>query len=393
VSSPPAVLRIAMIGTRGVPAHYGGFETAVEEIGHRLAGAGQEVVVYRRRVTGETDPGPTYRGMSLVTLPAAPIKHLETLSHTLLSVAHQAVRNRADVALVFNAANGLLLPILRGVGIPSAVNTDGLEWKRGKWGRAGRAYFKLAERVTVRWADALIADAREIQRYLFDAYGVEAHYIPYGAPILESPGSDRLTEVGLTPGGYHLVVARLEPENNVDLIVDAYRASAAIRPLVIVGGAPYGSGVANRLRDAAGADPRVRALGPVWDQNLLDQLYANCATYLHGHSVGGTNPSLLRAMGAGAGVVAFDSPFNREVLQDAGTYFASTTDLMTAFQEAESAVSGALARDREAARRRALAEYDWDAVAGQYLDLCRHLVQARRRHSGWRRRTVAGGPV
>src|ERR671921_1008378 len=323
---------IAMVGTRGVPARYGGFETAVEEIGRRLADAGHRVVVYCRTVPGaQESPQREHLGMELVHLPAARRRSLETLSHTALSVRH-LVSHRTDAAILFNAANAPLLPALRAARIPVATHVDGLEWKRAKWGGTGRRYYRAAEALAVRWSDALIADAQGIADYYRDAFAAPTTLLTYGAPLIE-PGADRLTELGLEPRGYHLVVARFEPENHVDVIVEGYAASTATKPLVVVGSAPYADAYTARVHGLA--DDRVRFLGGVWDQELLDQLYAHSLTYLHGHSVGGTNPSLLRAMGAGAASIAYDVSFNREVLREHGRYFRSSADLVRLLEDAE----------------------------------------------------------
>lgn len=364
-------MKIAMIGTRGVPARYGGFETAVEEVGRRLADRGHDVVVYCR---GD-DRSPAYLGMRRVRLPALRSRTAETLSHTALSVLH-LLRRRADVALVFNAANAPLLPMVRTARIPVAVHVDGLEWQRGKWGRWGRRYYLMGERCAVRWADELIADAVGIQTYYRRRYDADTRYIAYGAPILREPALSRLTELDLAPQGYHLVVARLEPENHVDLIVRGYVRSGARLPLVVVGSVPYASAHADEIERLCDGDPRVRRLGGVWDQELLDALYAGAATYLHGHSVGGTNPSLLRGMGAGAPVIAYDVDFNREVAGDAGVFVADEDQVAAAVEQAET--------DPVAARARGLqgqaaveSRYRWDDVATGYEDLCHALAKLR----------------
>lgn len=370
-------LSIAMVGTRGVPARYGGFETAVEEVGRRLAERGHRVRVYCRRpadATGE-DPGPgVHLGMERVVLPAARRRSLETLSHTALSVGH-LLRHRTDVALVFNAANAPLLPALRAARIPVATHVDGLEWRRAKWGPVGRRYYRAAETASVRLSDALIADAQGIADYYRDEYDAASRLIAYGAPDLSGTGSDRLAELGLKAGGYHLVVARFEPENHVDVIVEGYVASPAERPLVVVGSAPYGEAYTRRIEDTAGGDPRVRMLGGVWDQELLDQLYANALTYLHGHSVGGTNPSLLRAIGGGTATIAYDVPFNREVLREAGTYFRTVTDVARRIMAAEADPVDCATRGTALALR--AKDYDWDVVTDGYEQLARDLAGRR----------------
>ncbi|WP_370949025.1 DUF1972 domain-containing protein [Amycolatopsis sp. cg5] len=362
-----------MIGTRGVPARYGGFETCIEEVGYRLVKLGHEVTVYCRRAE-DPDAGEgfgEYQGMRLVTLPALRRKSLETLSHTALSVLH-AVKHRPDVAFVFNAANAPLLPILRARRIPVVTHVDGLEWKRAKWGALGRRYYRGAEALAVRWSDALIADAVGIQDYYSRRFGVPTDYIPYGAPILGNPGTERLTELGLTSRDYHLVVARFEPENHVDLAVEGYLESGAERPLIVVGAAPYADKYTARIK-ALAARGNVRLLGAVWDQDLLDQLYANALTYIHGHSVGGTNPSLLRAMGAGAATSAFDVSFNREVLGEHGRYFTRPSELAELCDAAEADPAATTDRGRD--QIASLGRYEWDGVAEKYEQLALRMTR------------------
>ncbi|MET0975880.1 MAG: DUF1972 domain-containing protein [Leifsonia sp.] len=364
-------MRIAMIGTRGVPAAYGGFETAVEEIGRRMVELGHDVTVYCRR-TSPDSPG-EYLGMHLVQLPAVHLKTAETLSHTALSVAHVATHQRPDAAFVFNAANAPFLPVLRSRGVPTAVHVDGLEWKRAKWGPRGRRYYRWAEERSVRWGDALIADAEGIADYYREEFAVPTELISYGAKILTDPASDRLAKLGLVPGGFHLVVARFEPENHVDVIVDGYRSSRAEAPLVVVGSAPYAAEYTESIASSAAGDPRIRMLGGVFDQDLLDQLYANAMTYVHGHSVGGTNPSLLRAMGARTAVIAWDVNFNREVAGPAARYFSDPAELSERLEEAEERPHDTAER-AEAMQGRARSSYDWEIVTEQYLSLATRLA-------------------
>jgi glycosyltransferase involved in cell wall biosynthesis len=312
--------------------------------------------------------------MRLVNLPALRRRELETLSHTFLSTVHAATRgpgHRPDVALVFNAANAPLVPLLRAARIPTAVHVDGLEWQRAKWQGLGARYYKAAERWSVRWADEVVADAVGIADHLRAAYGRDAVFIPYGAPLVDA-GSDRLAAHGLEPRGYHLVVARFEPENHLDELVDGRLRSAASQPLVVVGGAPYAREYESRVRARAVGDDRARFLGPVYDNDLLDQLYAGATSYLHGHSVGGTNPSLLRAMGAGAPVTAWDVVFNREVTDGAARYVRSPDDVATALVADEQDAVAAKERG-ELLRERARTAYVWDDVARDYEQLCRRL--------------------
>jgi glycosyltransferase involved in cell wall biosynthesis len=378
-------MRIALVGTRGAPAQYGGFETAVEEIGARLADNGHAVTVYCRN-RGQRIR--SHRGMRLVNLPALRLKAAETLSHSFLSASHQLVR-RSDVALVFNAANAPILPLLKARGVPTALHMDGLEWKRGKWGPTGRKYYIACERLGVWWADALIADAHGIADYYRETYGATTAYLPYGAPILRDHDGSRLEELGLRPFGYHLVVARFEPENNVDLIIEGYTKSNAALPLVVVGSAPYPGESAERIARLATEDDRVMLTGSIYDQPLLDQLYANAKSYLHGHSVGGTNPSLLRAMGAGAPITAIDVVFTREVLGGCGEFFRTAAEVAQGVDEVESDPATAWQRGCRG-RERAERNYNWDSVAAGYERLCVSLVEGK---SHARVRSERGAPT
>jgi glycosyltransferase involved in cell wall biosynthesis len=382
-------LSIALVGTRGIPARYGGFETCVEEVGTRLAARGHRIRVYCRRTADNPDTPTRYKGTELVYRPALKRRSLETLSHTGLSVAH-LVAHRTDAAIVFNAANAPYLPAIRAARIPVATHVDGLEWQRAKWGRAGRTYYRWAETTAVRWSDALIADADGIRDYYRTEFDADTQLISYGAPRI-GKDSDRLAEVGLAAGEYYLVVARFEPENHVDLIVDGYVRSGATKPLVVVGSAPYSDAYTRDVK--ALADDRVRFLGAVWDQDLLDQLYAGAYSYLHGHSVGGTNPSLLRAIGASTSTMAYDVGFNREVLGEAGRYFADPASLAILLDSAEATPEAVRSRAALAGER--AAAYDWDAVADAYERLAqrlatRELVRPRRRHVA---RRSAASPI
>lgn len=353
-------MHIVMLGTRGVPARYGGFETAVEEIGTRLVSAGHQVTVYCRNPGQTLD---TYQGMQLVNLGAVRRRSLETLSHTGLSVAH-TLRHRPDAAILFNAGNAPFIPVLKAARIPTAVHMDGLEWKRAKWRGVGARYYRWAEGSAARSGLALIADAEGIADHLAQTYGVTSHVIPYGAPVLD-PGTDRLSELDLAPSAYHLVAARLEPENHVDIIVRGYAETGSKHPLVVVGSAPYGDRHGADVRRAAGASD-TRFIGAVWDQDLLNQLYAGASSYLHGHSVGGTNPSLLRALGCAAPVTAYDVNFNREVTAGHATFFLDPASVASAILADDANPEGARTRGA-LGRAHAEATYRWDDVAERYL--------------------------
>jgi glycosyltransferase involved in cell wall biosynthesis len=369
-------VKVTLMGTRGVPAQYGGFETAVEEIGRRLAARGYEVTVYCR------NPGQkltTYEGMRLVNVPAIRHRVTETLSHTALSTAHAIIRDRPDVVLLLNAGNAPLLKPLKLAHIPTAIHLDGLESKRGKWRGAGAKYYQWAEKASIAWGQEVIADAQAIADYVRAEYGRDCTVIPYGASVIR-PGSDRLAEVGAEAHGYHLIVARFEPENHVIDAVHAYRLSRETRPLLAVGNARYSQWYVDNVRHAARDDSRIRLVGGIYDQELLDQLYGNAVTYIHGHSVGGTNPSLLRAMGAGAPVLGFDVEFNREVTDGRALFWANADELTAILDDiATGARAADLAELSESGRDRIATAYQWDAVTDQYEELIARLAASRGR--------------
>jgi glycosyltransferase involved in cell wall biosynthesis len=357
-----AALRIAILGTRGVPACYGGFETLAEELGRRLADRGHRVTVYGR--TGFVDPElGSYRGMQLVVLPAVRTKHLETVSHTLLSAIH-AVHQGYDAVLLCNAANAPAVRILQLGNIPVALNVDGLERKRRKWGPVGRAYYRLCERWAALLPDALITDAEVIQRYYRRSYGAGSEMIAYGGDLEPPRGTDVLERFGLEPNQYLLYVSRFEPENNPDRVVAAYQRVASGRRLMMVGGAPYAQELTERVRELA--DDRVLLPGPVYGDGYR-QLLFGCRLYIHATEVGGTHPALVEAMGAGRPVLYYDSPENREVVGDCGHRFRfegedSLEHVVTRLLED----GPALEELGERSRRRVELRFRWSDITDAY---------------------------
>lgn len=364
-------MHIAMVGTRGIPAAYGGFETAIEEIGQRLVKRGHDVTVYTRPPDRETAPS-EYLGMKLVPLPSVSSKSLETLTHSGLSAAHVVARSKPDMVFLFNSANAPYVPVLHTRRIPVATHVDGLEWKRTKWGKGGKRFYRACESLAVRYSDALIADAQGIADYYATEFGATTDLISYGAPILPSCDAEHLPE-DLHPGQFHLIVARFEPENHVLEGVRGYSESNATHPLIVVGSAPFAAEYTAEVERVANADSRIHLLGGVWDQDRLDALYAGALTYIHGHSVGGTNPSLLRAMGAATSTLAYNVNFNREVLGENGRYFSEPEQLASLLEWSEANSDVALELGRRL-QTRAEKRYNWDAVAEQYEELAARLV-------------------
>ena len=362
-------MRLAILGTRGVPANYGGFETFAEELGRRLVDRGHEVTVYGRR--GFIDPSlGSYRGMRLVVLPSIRTKHLETVSNTFLASLHALVK-RYDAVLLCNAANAPFIPILRWTGIPVAINVDGLERKRRKWGAAGRAYYRLGERLSARLPNRLITDARVIQRYYRRFYSRRSEMIAYGGDLEPPTTTSTIEAMGLTPGEYVFYVSRFEPENNPDRVLRAWSRVDGDRRLVMVGGAPYADELVKRIHQLA--DDRVVLPGPVYGDGYRELLF-NCRAYIHATEVGGTHPALVEAMGAGRPVLYYDTPENREVASGAGLgfRFSGRAALETRLNELLDD-DGQLAELSERSRARVADRYRWSSVADAYEEVLQSL--------------------
>ena len=372
---PSASVKIAIVGTRGIPAAYGGFETFAWEFATHLASRGHDVTVYcRRGRTDETVAIPP--GIRRRFLPALQGKHLETVSHTGLSVLDSLLRGY-DAVWLGNAANAIFAGIPRLRGSKVVLNVDGIERQRAKWGLAGRAWYAVGERLALVYPNEIVSDADVIRDYYRDRYGRTTTVITYGATLLDRDPPPDLArhgiDDGVKPGEYLLYVSRLEPENQADLVVRAYRDVPGDAPLLIVGDAPFAEGFKASLRELAAGDPRVRLTGAIYGDGYRD-LQRGALAYVQATSVGGTHPALIEAMGAGNLVLAFDTPENREVLDDTGLIFdtqAALTDRL-----AEVVVDPHAARFdelRAAARRRVEDHYSWDAVTEAYLALWREL--------------------
>lgn len=366
-------MKIALIGTRGVPANYGGFETCVEELGKRLVQRGHDVTVYCRKSYYD-NVLEDYHGMKLVYLPNLQKKSLDTLSHSFLSVVH-AIRQPYDVFMVFNAANSptLFLPRLLGKNI--AINTDGLEWKRGKWGKVARRYYKVSEWLATRLSNRIVADSSGIASYYKDTYGVDSTNIAYGAKVTHSVNPDLLKDMGLNPGQYFLQITRFEPENNPLLTIQAFRRLNTSKKLVIVGGVPYKSEYSRLIAEEA--DERIILPGFIYDKNLLNELWCNCYAYIHGNEVGGTNPALLQTMASGCFTIAIDVPFSHDVLQGGGIFYTKTLEDLALKMQWALDHSADLQGYVEKAVTRIADEYTWEKVTDSYEQLFKELIAGK----------------
>lgn len=362
-----SVVRVAILGTRGIPARYGGFETFAEELARRLVARGHEVTVYTRKHL-VPERLQECLGVRVVLLPCLRQKHLETLSHTLFSVLHLR-RGEFDAVLLCNAANAPFIPLLHAKGLPVALNVDGLERKRRKWGWLGKRYYLWCEALSAKWADQLVTDARAIQRYYRRVWRRETVMIPYGGDLAWPQDHHQLSQWGLEGRGYLLYVSRFEPENNPDRVLEAYRHVPGDVPLVMVGGAPYARSLTRRLHQLAAQDRRVVLTGPVYGEGYR-QLMAHALAYIHATEVGGTHPALVEAMGAGQVVLYLQNRENREVVGDAGLGFSFVGSPSLEEQLARFLANPeAFQFLREKARARVAFHYRWDHVASAYEKL------------------------
>ncbi|CAN5600402.1 glycosyltransferase [soil metagenome] len=364
-----------MLGTRGIPANYGGFETCVEELAPRFAALGHDVSVYCRSPQIGV-PYDVYRGVRLVKLPTIRQKYLDTIVHTTVSAIH-AITRRYDVIFMFGVGNSPVCALLRLGRLPVLLNVDGLDWQRDKWPGWAKLLLKLAERVSVRVANRTITDSRNVQDYYRANRGVELCYIPYGATPGPAELNGTLDEHGLDPGRYFLYVGRLEPENRVTDLVDASIAAGLDMPTVIVGDAPYADSYKQILRGRANGN--VRFTGAIYGSGYWELNHFAYA-YIFPVLAGGTHPALIEAMACGNCVLARDTPDNRSVGGDTVRYFSTIDELAALMQWAHASPDDVRHLGTLAAQR-STELYNWDRVAGEYLALAADVLAERGRQT------------
>ena len=362
-------MRFAILGTRGIPARYGGFETFAEELSTRLAARGHSITVYCR----QQYPEATYRGVHLKYLPTIRHKYFDTLAHTCISTCHLALARKHDAVLYCNAANAIFTWIPRVLCMPVALNVDGLERNRKKWNSLAKAWYRISERLATWMPNAVVTDAQSIATYYRDQYGRASEMIPYGAEVGPVETSAVLDRLGLEHRRYFLYVSRLEPENNALLVREAFEEVETPLRLAIVGDAPYAAEYIARVRTTR--DPRVVIPGAIYGEEYRE-LGSHCFAYIHATEVGGTHPALIEAMGRGALTLYLDTAENAEVAGGAGLAFRRDTlsqvlERTLAMPEVERETLRALAKERVRTR------YSWDAVTDAYEKLLTRLATPR----------------
>jgi len=358
-------MKIAIMGIRGIPANYGGFETFAENLSTRLAEKGHEVTVYGR--TNIIDyKQKYYKGVEIVLLPTISHKYFDTVAHTFLCVFH-ALARKYDVVLICNSANAVFSFIPRLTGKKVAINVDGLEWQRDKWNVAGKLFYRVSEFLSTILSDQVVTDSIFIRKYYQQRFKKFSTFIPYGAPTEKVVTTEVLEKFNVQPNRYILYVSRMEPENNAHIVVKAFEHVKTDMNLVMVGDAPYSSEYIQKLKSTR--DPRIIFTGYVFGKGYRE-FQSHAYLYVQATEVGGTHPALLEGMGFGNCVLANDVPEHREVIRDSGPYFRTSDwqDLRDKMQYlvdnpavVESYRSKAVARIKQA--------YTWDRIAENYEKL------------------------
>ncbi len=363
-------MKIAMLGTRGVPANYSGFETCVEQLGQRLVERGHEVTVYCRSHHIDYD-GDTYKGMRLIKLPTVANKYLDTIVHSFISSLH-ALFQRYDIALYFIAGNSPVTWIPRVVGTKTIINVDGLDWKREKWPEFAKKYIQFAEYLATKLPNNYVTDSRVVENYYLERFNSRSTCIPYGSDVTLLPPGEMIEKYDLEPGRYVLFVGRFVPENCIHHLVDAYRGLDTDLKCVIVGDSAYAEEYVASLKARAEGDPRIIFTGYVFGKGY-HELGSNAAIFVETSEVGGTHPALVEAMAFGNCVIVNNTPENLETIGDAGFSYDGKVGA-PALQEVLQRLLDApdvVAEYGERAQQYARTHYTWDAVTDDYEQLFR----------------------
>lgn len=359
-------MNIAILGARGIPACYSGYDTLVEELSKGLVKSGEaQVLVYCRTSYYKVRPA-NIDGVRLIYLPAPRIKAFESLLHSFISSIH-VLSQKVDIIYFVDPANAPFCLLLQLLGKKVLIHTDGLGWKRRKWGPTARRYYKFVEWLSAKIITELITDNPEMKKYYQKEYNANSTYIPFGATNNAGVDKTIYNRLALKSNGYILVVARLERENNTDLIIREYVESGVEMPLIVVGDAPYDPNYWKSLHEIA--NERVRFLGRINDQSELNALYDGAYLYIHGHEVGGTNPSLLRAMNYGTTPVVVDVPFNNSVIGKGGLNFKKSQGHLAKTLQNLTTCPDTVDEIGKISKVRANTEFTWESVVEKHIQL------------------------
>lgn len=370
--------RIAILGHRGIPNSYGGFETLAEEISDRLVGFGSKVAVYCRQNYFASQP-PKYKGADLVYLPSIRNKFLDTPAHSFLSVLHVIFKNTADVVIMVNVGNAPFALLAKLFGKKVVFCVDGLDWQRKKWNRFARWYLRTCSHFAKFASNTIVTDAQSVQDYYKQARGVDSVLIPYGTDIETKPDPDvdALKEYGLEYKKYFTFAARFEPEYNPLMVIKAYIASGSTLPLVMIGDNKYNPAFVASLK--AVANDKVKFLGFVFGMRYK-QLIKNSLAYVRAAEVGGHSPAVIESMGRATCIIANDKPENREPLGETGLFYSITKpeELSYHFKDLTEHPEKGIELGKKSAQR-AMVLYSWDTIAYEYFKVIKKV--AERKHA------------
>ena len=364
-------MKIAFLGSRGIPARYSGFETFYEQLATRLAQRGHDVTVYNRSHIAKEVAG-KYKGVRIVRLPCIRTKHLETITHTFLSTFH-ALFQGYDIVYYCIVGNSPLVWLPRITGARTILNVDGSDWAREKWNAFARWYQRRCERVAARSASALIADAHGVQKKYRELYHADSVFVPYGANVRHDDRLDALQKWGLEPDEYLLFVGRLVPENAAHLLIEAFKTVKTAKKLVIVGDATYSERYKRQLREIA--DARVVFTGYVFDDDYA-QLSSHCYLYVQPSGIDGTRPVILDQLGFGNCVLARNTAVNMEVIADCGcSYDGNNPEGLAETLTKLLAEPKTIAQFKKKAPSRISGYYNWTWITDFYEDLFGCLIR------------------
>lgn len=354
-------LKIGILGTRGIPNRYGGFEQCAEYLAAGLVKKGHAVWVYNSHDHEYKED--TWNGVHIIHC-YDPEKKTGTAGQFIydLNCILDARKRGFDVLLQLGYTSNSIWHRLWPKYCKNVVNMDGLEWKRSKYSRIVQKFLKHAERWAAIHGDVLVADSPGIQRYLMDEYGKTSDFIAYGADIFDTPFEPLLDKYNVHRYDYNMLMARMEPENNIEMILKAHVLSGTGRPLLVVGKTENTFG--RYLVDTYGKKPGVHFLGGIYDGTIINNLRYFSHLYFHGHSVGGTNPSLLEAMGCNCLIAANDNLFNRGVLNDDAFYFGDTDQLINIIRTVTSKSQHKTLVDNN--HKKIRDRYNWPRIVDEY---------------------------
>lgn len=374
-------MKIAILGTRGIPNYYGGFEQCAEFLALGLVNRGHEVLVYNSH--DHPYKGSEWNGIQLKHCydPEDKLGTAGQFIYDLNCILDLRKRN-VDVILQLGYTSSSIWGWLLPTSTVVTTNMDGLEWRRTKYSKKIQSFLLYAENLAIKYSDYLISDSKGIQDYLKNKYNRDSCYIPYGADVFQNPDEEILSEYKLEKFNYDMLIARLEPENSIQIILDGVVKAQSKRPFLVVGNhaTKYGEYLKNRYQDFS----QIHFLGGVYNMNKLDNIRYYSNVYFHGHTVGGTNPSLLEAMASSSLVCANNNPFNKYILGSDGLYFDTTEDVAQILLETDK-TSGCFQNMLNANLRKLAELYSWEKIVQQYLDhfefvkdkVLRHTSQGR----------------